>query len=103
MKKKILKKALILLFAITLLIGSTISSYAVTCDHYSNLQSVVTKSPTCTEPGSIVLSCKKCGLIISNSTLPATGHNWYIHEENESYILYWCSNTGCQWASIDWK
>lgn len=94
MKNKILKKALILLLAITFLVGSTISSYAVTCDHYSNLQSVVTKSPTCTEPGSIVVSCKKCGLIISNSTLPALDHSYKLIISQPTYDLYDCVRCG---------
>ncbi len=63
---------------------------AGTCSHSST--STTTTPATCTTPGANVVTCNACGTVVSNTTIPATGHNIsYTSNGNGTHKLY-CSN-----------
>ena len=65
-----------------------------------------TISPTCTEPGAVNVTCLICWQVISSTTLPALGHDWWPVEgsyeptcEHEGHDCYSCSR--CNEIRID--
>ena len=54
--------------------GSTIYYTTATCKHTNT--STVTTPASCTEAGSTTVTCKDCRTVISETTIPATGHNY---------------------------
>ena len=63
---------------------------AGTCSHSST--STTTTPATCTTPGANVVTCNACGTVVSNTAIPATGHNIsYTSNGNGTHKLY-CSN-----------
>lgn len=97
------KRILCLILVISMLLP--MQTFAVTCDHYSNLQTVVTKAATCFEPGTIELSCKKCGVVISTTPIPALLHQLvvleYGYDNNgvQVYVIYGCTRCGYHFKS----
>ena len=54
------------------------------------------KPATCTESGSVKLTCKNCGIVGADETIRATGHNlkWTITSSTHSA---YCRNEGCNY------
>lgn len=49
---------------------------AASCTHNFNGSFETTKNPTCTQTGTKVGKCTKCGVILTTVGIPATGHSW---------------------------
>ena len=54
--------------------GSATYYTTATCKHTNT--STVTTPASCTEAGSTTVTCDDCGTVISETTIPATGHNY---------------------------
>ena len=55
--------------------------------------------PTCTEDGSITVTCDDCGEVISTETIPAIGHNYESNvtpptATEQGYTTHTCTNCG---------
>ena len=68
-------------------------------------ESVVTKEPTCTEDGTKLYTCQRCGET-NTETIPATGHsyeeNWNSDGENHWRVCQVCGARGEE-AAHSWK
>ncbi len=67
------------------------------CDHSSTATS--TTAATCTTAGTITVTCKKCGVVLSTTTLPATGHSYQYMPNGDGTHTVLCSK--CDDATID--
>ncbi|MBQ3019839.1 MAG: hypothetical protein IJD77_04555 [Clostridia bacterium] len=84
-------------FTITLSEGQvrmdSITVHVSTCEHTNTTE--ITNAPTCTETGSTTVTCDDCGAKVSETTIPALGHN---------YVDNFCSVCGEQDpATIDYS
>ena len=75
--------------------GSTImhmykKESAGTCSHSST--STTTTPATCTTPGATVVTCNACSAVVSNTEIPATGHNITYTSNNDGTHKLYCSN-----------
>ena len=68
------KKICLLLTLLLLVFTSALTAHAATCKHEWGPWKT-TKQPTCTQQGSKVHTCKKCGKKWY-TTISAKGHNW---------------------------
>ena len=57
---------------------------------------------TCTEAGSIVVTCNKCGETISSEEIPATGHDWEDATCEEPKTCSVCAATEGEALGHDW-
>ncbi len=57
---------------------------------------------TCTEAGSIVVTCNKCGETISSEEIPATGHDWEDATCEEPKTCSVCDATEGEALGHDW-
>ena len=65
-------------------------SGTTTCSHSNT--STSTTPATCTTAGEKVVTCKDCGIVVSTTVIPATGHNIsYTSNGDGTHALY-CSN-----------
>ncbi|MCM1115189.1 MAG: leucine-rich repeat protein [Clostridium sp.] len=87
--------------------GSTTETYAAekgykfesidSCDHESTHE-VIAKEATCTETGTATQVCDTCGWVVSETEIPALGHDWNLADTDDEsladghiYRYYACS------------
>ncbi len=70
---------------------------ATACDHSST--KTTTDPATCTTNGSKTVTCTKCGVVLSATTLPATGHSYQYISNGDGTHAVLCAN--CDYATIE--
>ncbi len=70
---------------------------ATACDHSST--TTATTPATCTTPGKQTVTCKKCGVTLSTTNLPATGHSYRYSPKGDGTHTVRCS--ACNLNSVE--
>ncbi len=69
-----MKKKIVALGLLAILMISLIPVALAACNH--SYAWVVTKAATCSQTGTKVRKCTKCGTVSQTSAIPKTAHNW---------------------------
>ena len=76
--------------------GRTYRLYAVWAECPHENTTTTTVDPTCTEEGSVTVTCDDCGATVSTETTPATDHDYTYTDNGEDHTVG-CSN-GCGYS-----
>ena len=76
--------------------GRTYRLYAVWAECPHENTTTTTVDPTCTEEGSVTVTCDDCGAVVSTETTPATDHDYTYTNNGEDHTI--TCNNGCDYS-----